>query len=427
MTGVGVVIPLYNHERYIVQAIESVLGQRGDIDLRRVVVIDDGSSDGSLEEARKVRDRRVEVTGQDNAGAHATINRGVSLLPDDCELVAILNSDDRYLPDRLSRCTQVFRETPSAQMVVTALEMVDDAGSWLPETHGRAVWYRAVRSLLDRNDLGMPGRLGVANFAVTTSNIVARRDWLVAHPFRDYRYVHDYRCLLDAAIEGVLEAVDEPHMEYRVHSSNTIDESVERIVREMLRMHLEFLADWAPRITTDRIARDRFAEYQRMSWWNVSSLRQDVAHSLLAQLLADAPDRWIAEHLDALNTATYPELAQYPNRRLITPDGRLMGPTDAAGLADRLAREETRRREETAARKRFKEADALHRLALRSRWMALGRLLGLAPKLHRAERDDTPAYTEQLRDSIASSRWVRTGAALGSRTCRELLGKAAAK
>src|SRR6187399_2014939 len=96
---VAVVIPCYNHARFVGEAIESVLNQTRPAD--RIIVMDDGSKDNSLAVTRAFTDRNVEVHAQENRGAHAAINRLVELGATDCEWIAILNSDDRFLPRRL--------------------------------------------------------------------------------------------------------------------------------------------------------------------------------------------------------------------------------------------------------------------------------------------------------------------------------------
>src|SRR6186997_1536327 len=99
---VAVVIPCYNHARYVGEALESVLAQTRSPD--RVIVIDDGSKDDSMQVLRAFEERGVEVRTRENQGAHATINELVQLAAQDCEFIAILNSDDRYLPERLEKC-----------------------------------------------------------------------------------------------------------------------------------------------------------------------------------------------------------------------------------------------------------------------------------------------------------------------------------
>ncbi|MBV9358882.1 MAG: glycosyltransferase family 2 protein, partial [Chloroflexi bacterium] len=100
---VSVVIPSYNHARFVGQAIWSVEQQT--YPHVELVVVDDGSSDGSgrLIE-RQLADShlaRVFYREHPNLGAAATIDRGVMLSSG--EYVAILNSDDTFTPDRVER------------------------------------------------------------------------------------------------------------------------------------------------------------------------------------------------------------------------------------------------------------------------------------------------------------------------------------
>ncbi len=108
---VSVIIPCYNHERYISEAIFSALGQS--YSPTEIIVVDDGSSDRSPDVVRAISIERPNVIfwSHRNRGAHHTINAAIHRA--DCDLVAILNSDDRYAPRRLERIAQRFEEDPS--------------------------------------------------------------------------------------------------------------------------------------------------------------------------------------------------------------------------------------------------------------------------------------------------------------------------
>src|SRR6266404_2318112 len=98
---IACIIPLYNHENYILEAIESVLHQS--LPPALLIVVDDGSSDESVKRVRTIKDSRVHLVEQKNQGAHAALNRGLEL-SDECDFIAILNSDDRYHQARFARC-----------------------------------------------------------------------------------------------------------------------------------------------------------------------------------------------------------------------------------------------------------------------------------------------------------------------------------
>lgn len=87
--SVGVVIPAFNAERFLAQALDSVLSQRYPV--ADILVIDDGSTDDTFALAAR-HDPRVRVVRQDNAGIGTSRNRGVELVHGD--VVAFLDADD---------------------------------------------------------------------------------------------------------------------------------------------------------------------------------------------------------------------------------------------------------------------------------------------------------------------------------------------
>ena len=94
---ISVIIPAYNHERFIGAAIESVINQSlTDFEL---IIVNDGSTDGTEDVVKKYDDSRLRYFYQENQDAYNTINRGISLARG--QYISILNSDDIYTIDRL--------------------------------------------------------------------------------------------------------------------------------------------------------------------------------------------------------------------------------------------------------------------------------------------------------------------------------------
>ena len=88
---------------------------------------------------------RTEFLPQANAGAHATINRLIALA-DDCDYIAILNSDDCYHPERIERCLEFLESYPTVDLVCTRLRLIDEAGEPLSADAPRAKWFSAAWS-----------------------------------------------------------------------------------------------------------------------------------------------------------------------------------------------------------------------------------------------------------------------------------------
>ena len=120
---VSVVIPVWNGERYLKQAIESILAQNfSDFEL---IVIDDGSTDGSANIAAwYTHDQRVSVRTQTNAGVVAARNAGLHAAK--AELVAFLDADDIAKPDRLSKQVAYMLANPEVAVVGSHITYFSD-------------------------------------------------------------------------------------------------------------------------------------------------------------------------------------------------------------------------------------------------------------------------------------------------------------
>lgn len=135
---VSVVMAVYNHERYVLEAVNSVLDQTmGDIE---VIVVDDGSVDGSLGVLAAVEDPRLRVYQLgSNHGAAAALN--IAIQQTRARLVAVINSDDVWEPHKLERQLEVLDENPALGAVFTGVRLIgEDSGplpaELLPTWHG---------------------------------------------------------------------------------------------------------------------------------------------------------------------------------------------------------------------------------------------------------------------------------------------------
>ena len=97
METVSIIIPVYNHEQFIGETMESVINQS--YPHTQIIVVDDGSTDGTRNVLETYRER-IEVIPQMNAGVVAARNTGINKATGD--YVCILDCDDLFLPKKSS-------------------------------------------------------------------------------------------------------------------------------------------------------------------------------------------------------------------------------------------------------------------------------------------------------------------------------------
>lgn len=118
----SVVIPLYNKEALIGRTLESVLAQSyRDFE---IVVVDDGSRDGSADVVKSFADPRIRLIHKENAGVSAARNRGIAEARG--EFIALLDGDDIWKPDYLSTVANLIKRYPQCDVFATGYEFVDE-------------------------------------------------------------------------------------------------------------------------------------------------------------------------------------------------------------------------------------------------------------------------------------------------------------
>src|SRR5580692_11465914 len=109
-TFVSVLIDTYNHERFIEKAVVSVLEQDFPAAEREIIVVDDGSTDGTPEIIRKF-EPHVRVLRKVNGGQASAFNAGIP----ECkgEIIAFLDGDDWWAPNKLTSVVQAMATSSS--------------------------------------------------------------------------------------------------------------------------------------------------------------------------------------------------------------------------------------------------------------------------------------------------------------------------
>ncbi|MCC2641904.1 MAG: glycosyltransferase [Nitrospira sp.] len=219
---ISIIVPSYNHRRYVGEAVMSALSQTyEDIE---VIVVDDGSLDGSPDLIAAIKDSRLTLVRQQNKGAHAAINRGLEMAKGD--FVAILNSDDLYHPTRLEKAITAFESDRDLELISSWIHIVNSDGAVIATKKGWENLHpwplrRAEAGYKKTDDFNL--NLLASNFVSTTSNIVCRKALLARiGMMRNLKFVHDWDFLLRASAASKCAQICEPLIKYRVHEANTI-------------------------------------------------------------------------------------------------------------------------------------------------------------------------------------------------------------
>jgi glycosyltransferase involved in cell wall biosynthesis len=214
--GVSVVMPVWNHARFLPRALASLTAQT--TLPAELVAVDDGSGDGSagiIAAFAETAPFPVTLATQANAGAHVALNRGLALATGDT--IALLNSDDAYAPQRLERLVAALDGRHA--LAFSGVAPVDDDDRPLDTPYARELLARVA----EVGTLPHPLYALVRhNPAVSTGNLVFRRSLLDATGgFAALRVCHDWDFLLAAALATEPVFVAAPLYAYRLHGGNT--------------------------------------------------------------------------------------------------------------------------------------------------------------------------------------------------------------
>jgi glycosyltransferase involved in cell wall biosynthesis len=239
--SISVCIPVYNGERWLGDAIRSVLGQtRGDFEL---LIVDNHSSDGSLDvasEAAQRDDRLRVVENLRTIGAVPNHNRCLELAQGD--LVKFLHHDDRLREDCLERMAAVFEANPRVGLVFSRREiLLDDpadpaATAWKREHEVLHAGFGQLQEVNDGRDLlrrYLPsfGEADYANWIGEPSAVMVRRTAVEQAGGFDERVRQSFDIELWLRLLAAHDAgfVDEPLASFRHHGESlTADIAVRR-------------------------------------------------------------------------------------------------------------------------------------------------------------------------------------------------------
>jgi len=271
---VSVIIPAYNAIDYIDAAIASALAQTGVA--VEVIVVDDGSSDGTWEKLQEYGDRIVPVR-QTNGGPAKARNHGARLATG--EWLAFLDADDEWLPEKTLK--QLQAAEPGADMVYTNRFNVGDI-SRVKEIQSDCVslWQGDVFE-----------QLLLVNFITTSSVMIRKNRFDHLGGFDESRTligVEDWDLWLRHAVDGRVALCCEPLVRYRWHPG-TLSSKHEHLSAARLEVLRRALAQPRAQGITGKRVRQAFAQAWECSAMFAAPTKRWMAFKWYLRSLAYAP------------------------------------------------------------------------------------------------------------------------------------------
>lgn len=221
MPAVSILVPSYNHARFISQCIESVQAQT--FEDWEMIVVDDVSTDATVEIARSFSDPRIKVhVNGTNLGTYGNLNRCLDLATAD--LAAVLNSDDYWRPTKLEKQVDLLRRHPECPFSYTRGRQTDPNG-------GEEVTVDEKWAELPRAEVHDLRPWMVFDNRVLASSLVYRRAF--ARFDDSLRYSGDWVMVLRLCQRGPAAFVDEELMVWRIHDTNAHLNRIKHFGEEM--------------------------------------------------------------------------------------------------------------------------------------------------------------------------------------------------
>lgn len=204
---VSVIIPVYNHERYVVDSITSVLNQS--YSPIEIIVLNDGSTDNSHEKISELNKHHDFIyINKSNEGLSKTLKRGLEL--SNGSYFAILASDDMWLENKLEEQIQYMAVHDSCVACCAQVNVIDECNN---------VTLGATKEKVEIFDFA---RIMIEGYKIPPATILIRRDKLSEDNFKEDLKVEDLFLWLSLTVNGgSLDILPQALANYRIHSHNT--------------------------------------------------------------------------------------------------------------------------------------------------------------------------------------------------------------
>lgn len=224
---VSIVTPSFNQASFLEETMRSVLEQ--DYPNIEYIVVDGGSTDGSVEIIRRYADRLAWWISEADRGQTDAINKGFAQA--NGEIFAWLNSDDIYLPGAIRQAVSYLENHPEAGMVYGDADLIDEQGNLIGKFPARQTSYRRLR----RGYVHIPQQAAFFRASL----------WRQVGPLDPtFYFAMDYDLWVRLARRAPLHYHPELWANFRLHDTGKSVTSDERCWPEMVRVHRREGGSW---------------------------------------------------------------------------------------------------------------------------------------------------------------------------------------
>ncbi len=247
---VSVITPSYNQARFLEATIRSVLEQ--DHPDLEYIIVDGGSTDGSLEIIQKYAHRLAWWVSEPDQGQTDAINKGFARASG--EILAWLNSDDTYNPGAVAGAVSYFQKDPQVGLLYGDASYIDERGQVTGRFPAAQTDYRRLRQ-------------GYVH--IPQQSAFFRADlWRIVGPLDpSFYFAMDYDLWVRLAREAPVRYVRELWANFRIHSQGKTVVSDDRCWPEMVRVHLRDGGSWFSVLTAKYLLRRAIGPLWRYRLW----------------------------------------------------------------------------------------------------------------------------------------------------------------
>ena len=244
MQKVSIIVPVYNAEKYVRLTLESALAQT--YQNLEILIVDDGSTDSSVEICRRFNDDRIRIIQQKNRGLSGARNTGIRNATG-C-YVAFLDADDLWVPEKVEKHIHHLETSPNVGASFSYSKFIDEQGNPLGLLQFSKTKDITPLDILCRSPIGNGSAALFRKAVFEDIAFEVERDGQVEYDYFDeqFRESQDVECWMRVAIQTAwkIEGVPELLTLYRVNSQG-ISANIEKKLNAWDRL-IERIYSYAP-------------------------------------------------------------------------------------------------------------------------------------------------------------------------------------